>query len=301
MALPLPRREPHDERHDRHLPGDTMRSARSALQLRALHAGRGRRSAAARRADARGLDARQGLSSPPRDHRARRDDGDLAERRRDEPHGHAEGDAFDSGYLAPGGSFSYTFAKQGHYAYQCLIHKFMKGTVDVFSLVLTGPEEPVAPAGRSSSRASRRPGPQRDARRVGGGEPRRTVKARPDGSFTVRFRGDRARAPTAPRRARPRARSSRSGSSRASRVTRTGDDGPRRDRARAAGARVALQAYDRDHFTWRTVAHTPPRHPLAGTAGDPGRARPGPRRRSRRGRLGRRGVAGDRARRSILI
>ncbi len=55
----------------------------------------------------------------------------------------SEGDTFDSGYLAPGGSFSYTFAKQGHYAYECLIHKFMKGTVDVFSLVLTGPENPV--------------------------------------------------------------------------------------------------------------------------------------------------------------
>ena len=88
--------------------------------------------------------------------------------------------------MAPGGSFSYTFAKQGHYAYHCLIHKFMKGTVDVFSLVLTGPEQPVlagkqvvvaglAPAGTASVTLTK----------LGGGEPARTVKARPDGSFTV--------------------------------------------------------------------------------------------------------------------
>ena len=101
----------------------------------------------------------------------------------------AESDAFDSGYLAPGGSFSYAFTKQGHYAYHCLIHKFMKGTVDVFSLVLTGPESPVvagkqivvaglAPAGTASVTLAK----------IGGGEPARTVHARPDGSFTVRFR-----------------------------------------------------------------------------------------------------------------
>ena len=37
------------------------------------------------------------------------------------------------------------------------------------------------------------------------------------------------------------------------------------------GARVALQTYDRDHFTWRTVAHTRLDAALAGTARDPGR------------------------------
>ena len=71
----------------------------------------------------------------------------------------AESDAFDSGYVAPGGSFSFTFAKQGHYAYHCLIHKFMKGSVDVFSLVLTGPERAVLAGNRSSSPGSHRPGP----------------------------------------------------------------------------------------------------------------------------------------------
>ena len=56
----------------------------------------------------------------------------------------ADGDAFSSGYVPPGGSFSFTFASQGHYAFHCTIHRFMKGEVDVFGLVLTGPEGPVS-------------------------------------------------------------------------------------------------------------------------------------------------------------
>jgi len=52
----------------------------------------------------------------------------------------ADGDAFSSGYLPPGGSFAFTFAQQGRYAFHCTIHKFMRGEVDVFGLVLTGPE-----------------------------------------------------------------------------------------------------------------------------------------------------------------
>jgi hypothetical protein len=91
--------------------------------------------------------------------------------------------------------------------------------------------------------------------RVGGGEPPRTVKARPDGSFTVRFR---ATAPGKYRAAAGRA---------ASPLVRIGVV-PRVSVAHTAttvavatvparvGARVVLQTYDRDHFTWRTVAHT---------------------------------------------
>ena len=69
----------------------------------------------------------------------------------------------------------------------------MKGTVDVFSLVLTGPDHAVgfgrqvvvaglAPAGTTWSRSSR------SATRA----PAKTVKARPDGSFTVLFRASDA-------------------------------------------------------------------------------------------------------------
>jgi len=60
----------------------------------------------------------------------------------------ADGDEFASGYLPPGGSFAFTFTKQGRYAFHCTIHKFMKGEIDVFGLVLSGPEGPVATGDR---------------------------------------------------------------------------------------------------------------------------------------------------------
>ena len=96
----------------------------------------------------------------------------------------ADGDAFSSGYVPPGGSFSFTFAQQGHYAFHCTIHKFMRGEVDVFGLVLTGPEGPVgagsrvvfaglAPAGTASVALR---GPHGDV----------VAKPRPDGSFAMR-------------------------------------------------------------------------------------------------------------------
>lgn len=58
------------------------------------------------------------------------------------------GDAFDSGHLAPGASFSVAFDKPGSYRYHCTIHRFMQGEVDVFALALTGPEHSV-PLGSS--------------------------------------------------------------------------------------------------------------------------------------------------------
>jgi plastocyanin len=39
--------------------------------------------------------------------------------------------SFDSGDLAPGKSWSYTFTKAGTYAYICAYHSWMKGTVTV--------------------------------------------------------------------------------------------------------------------------------------------------------------------------
>jgi len=38
---------------------------------------------------------------------------------------------FDSGNLATGATFSYTFARAGTYPYYCTIHPWMKGTVVV--------------------------------------------------------------------------------------------------------------------------------------------------------------------------
>jgi plastocyanin len=166
----------------------------------------------------------------------------------------ADGGAFDSGYVASGAGFSYTFARQGHYAYHCVIHKFMKGTVDVYSLVLTGPDAPVS-VGASVVVAGLAPaGTDRVTfARLGAGEPLRTVTARPDGSFTVRFRATepgsfrasagKAVSPVVRIQVVPRVTATRAGSSL---VVATKPARP--------GARVVLQSYDRDHFAWRVVA-----------------------------------------------
>ena len=60
----------------------------------------------------------------------------------------ADDDAFASGYIPPGGSYSYMFARQGRYAFHCSIHRLMRGEVNVFGLVLAGPEEPVLAGSR---------------------------------------------------------------------------------------------------------------------------------------------------------
>ncbi len=43
----------------------------------------------------------------------------------------ATGGAFNSGPLAPGSSFSFTFTQPGTYGYLCTIHTFMTGSVTV--------------------------------------------------------------------------------------------------------------------------------------------------------------------------
>jgi len=168
----------------------------------------------------------------------------------------ADADAFDSGYLAPGGSFSFTFAKQGHYAYHCVIHKFMKGTVDVFSLVLTGPDHAVG-FGRQVVVAGLAPSGTTTVTLVAAGDKGagKTVKARADGSFTVLFRATtpgafravagKAASPVVRVRVTPRVTVTRAGSS-----FRVASEPAR------PGARIALQEYDRDHFMWRTVGHS---------------------------------------------
>jgi plastocyanin len=39
---------------------------------------------------------------------------------------------FDSGTIAKGAEFSFTFTKEGKYEYSCAIHTFMTGTINVF-------------------------------------------------------------------------------------------------------------------------------------------------------------------------
>jgi plastocyanin len=165
----------------------------------------------------------------------------------------ADGDAFSSGYVPPGGSFTFTFAKQGRYPFHCTIHKFMKGEVDVFGLVLSGPEGPVA-SGRRVVFAGLAPtGTETVTLRGTGGE--RTVRARPDGSFVV---GIRVGGPAVYRAlsgslvspavrvlVRPLVRAASSGDA----VRAVTDPG-------RPGATAVLQSYDRERFAWLPVSRS---------------------------------------------
>jgi plastocyanin len=163
----------------------------------------------------------------------------------------ADGDAFSSGYVPPGGSFTFTFAQQGRYAFHCTIHKFMKGEIDVFGLVLSGPEGPVG-SGRRVVFAGLAPaGTESVTLRDGASDT--TVRARPDGSFVVRvavavpgtYRAVAGSlvSPAVRVHVRPSVRVVHSGGALAAQAE------PARP-----GATAVLQAYDRDHFAWRAVA-----------------------------------------------
>jgi plastocyanin len=43
----------------------------------------------------------------------------------------AEDKSFDSGSMAPGAEFQFTFSKPGTYSYSCTPHPWAKGTVKV--------------------------------------------------------------------------------------------------------------------------------------------------------------------------
>jgi plastocyanin len=58
-------------------------------------------------------------------------------------------DVFDSGHIRPGDDFVRTFPQTGTFQFHCAIHRFMRGSVSVFDVVLRGPDEPL-PAGRSA-------------------------------------------------------------------------------------------------------------------------------------------------------
>ena len=129
----------------------------------------------------------------------------------------------------------------------------MRGEVDVFGLVLSGPEGPVASGQRVVFAGLAPPGTQSVTLR-GAPTGDRVVRARPDGSFVAAVDTvapgelpSRRGAPRQPRRARAGAAT---GQRRADAATRI--------RARATpprpGATAVLQTYDRDHFTWRGIA-----------------------------------------------
>ena len=162
----------------------------------------------------------------------------------------AEDDAFASGYIPPGGTFSFTFTRQGRYEFHCTIHKQMRGVVNVFGLVLAGPEEPVT-AGRRVVFAGLAP-PGTTAVVLRGGREEPTVKPRSDGSFAFRVSVTEpasyravAGSLASPRvrvLVKPIVRATLSG--RVLRVV---------ARPARPGATVVLQAYDRELFGWRPV------------------------------------------------
>ena len=163
----------------------------------------------------------------------------------------ADGDAFSSGYVPPGGAFTFTFAKQGRYPFHCTIHKFMKGEVDVFGLVLSGPEGPVA-SGRRVVFAGLAPTGKETVTLSGAGA-QRTVRARPDGSFVVGV------AVGAPAVYRALAGSLVSPAVRVLvrplvRVAKVGDTVRATTDPARPGARAMLQSYDRERFAWLPVS-----------------------------------------------
>jgi plastocyanin len=160
-------------------------------------------------------------------------------------------DTIASGYIPPGGSFSFSFARQGRYAYHCTIHKFMRGEVNVFGLVLAGPEAPVR-VGRRVILAGLAPPGTSDVTVQGPGVAI-VVRARPDGSFAARLlvrAPGRYRAlagqlssPSVRVTARPVVTLARSG------TTLRVSASPARP-----GASALLQAYDRERFDWVAVS-----------------------------------------------
>ena len=165
-------------------------------------------------------------------------------------------DAFDSGNIPPGQSFSMAFPKSGTFRFHCSIHRFMRGELSVFEVVLRGPSEPlpagrrarlagVAPAGAKTVELLRlAPGPRVVVGRATPGE---------DGTFAFLVRAPEPRSyrvsagsaasPVVRVRVAPRVTVARRSSGIAVLAA------PSR-----AGSRVLLQQYDRELFAFVTVA-----------------------------------------------
>jgi plastocyanin len=168
----------------------------------------------------------------------------------------ADDDSVDSGFLPPGASFSRAFPKTGVYPYHCTIHRFMRGVVRVYALILTGPERPLPPGWLVTLRGVS-PVPDSDVvlERLGSGPPLAVARTkagpdgefqfmlRPSGPYSYRARAATAASPTLRVPVRPSVAATLTGSS----VSITAS--PHRP-----GSSVVLQAYDRDRFTWVTVA-----------------------------------------------
>lgn len=165
-------------------------------------------------------------------------------------------DAFDSGQVRPGGTFSRRFTQQGSFVYHCTIHRFMRGEVNVFRVVLRGPEEPlvagrrtrlegVAPAGATEvvlERVTPRPVTE-VARTVPDAEGAFGFVVRAPEPRSYRVRSGPASSPVVMVRVVPRVA-----------IVRRGGAIAVSARPARPGSRVALQVYERERFDFVTVA-----------------------------------------------
>ena len=164
-------------------------------------------------------------------------------------------DVFDSGYISPGLTFAEAFAKPGHYAYHCSIHRFMRGEVVVVPVALSAPVEPVVSGGRVVLQGFAPTGTARVAVVRAGKAGRVVARVVPvgDGSFTVPLRvyqpenftalAKGVASPPVHVAVAPKVRARRSGKAVVASAV------PARP-----GARAVLQRYERERFAWRTVA-----------------------------------------------
>jgi plastocyanin len=170
-------------------------------------------------------------------------------------------DGFDSGRMEAGARFSQTFPEQGTYQYHCTLHRFMFGSVRVFGLALgvaarsAGPGQPAtlsghAPAGVDAVTIERL-GAGGAWEAVGGAVPGAdrafSAQVATTGPSAFRARSGELLSPVVRVAARPivHVSATRHGASIAVAVS--------TDPAQP-GARVALQHYVRERFTFVTVA-----------------------------------------------
>lgn len=164
----------------------------------------------------------------------------------------AEDGSFDSGRLVTGDGFAHRFTRPGAFAYRCTLHRFMRGTVEVVGLALTGPAEPVA-VGRTAALDGRSPrgGDVVTLERLGHGRVA-TTTARPDGRFSFSVAAD---APAAYRAATADLTSAAVAVAVAPEVVLAARRGPRGSvSVRVAvsppqvGAKVVLERHERERF-----------------------------------------------------
>jgi hypothetical protein len=170
-------------------------------------------------------------------------------------------DGFDSGRMEVGARFSQTFAEQGTYQYHCTLHRFMFGSVRVFGLALgaaarsAGPGQPATLSGRAPAGVDavliERLGASGAWEAVGAATPGadRTFSAEVPtaGPSAFRARSGELLSPVVSVAARPMVHlSATRHGARISVAVATDPAQP--------GARVALQHYVRERFTFVTVA-----------------------------------------------